>query len=31
MEITGVADAKGNEMMFFEIPMDKYLNAPRNP
>jgi hypothetical protein len=31
MEITGVDDAKGNEMMFFEIPMDKYLNAPKNP
>jgi hypothetical protein len=31
MEITGVDDTKGNEMMFFEIPMDKYLNAPKNP
>jgi hypothetical protein len=27
MEITGVDDAKGNELMFFEIPMNKYLNA----
>jgi len=31
MDITGVYDARGNEMMFFEISMDKYLNAPRNP
>ena len=28
MEITGIADAKGNELLFFEIPMNKYLNAP---
>lgn len=26
--ITGVADAKGNELMYFEIPMEKYLSAP---
>jgi hypothetical protein len=26
MEITGVDDAKGNELMFFEIPMDSYLH-----
>ncbi len=25
MEITGVDDARGNELMFFEIPMDQYL------
>lgn len=31
MDITGVSDSKGNELMFFEIPMDKYLNAPTNP
>jgi len=31
IDITGVADAKGNELLFFEIPMDKYLDAPRNP
>jgi len=31
MEITGVVDAKGTELLFFEIPMDKYLNAPVNP
>ena len=24
-------DAKGNELMFFEIPMDPYLDAPKNP
>jgi hypothetical protein len=28
LDITGVADAKGNELMYFEIAMDKYLNAP---
>ena len=31
IDITGVADAKGNELMFFEIPLDQYLNAPKNP
>ncbi|HLV89216.1 MAG TPA: hypothetical protein VKV39_19690 [Candidatus Sulfotelmatobacter sp.] len=31
MEITGVEDAKGNELIFFEIPMNKYLNAPAKP
>jgi hypothetical protein len=31
IDITGVIDAKGNELMFFEIPIDKYLNAPKNP
>ncbi|MGC2449852.1 MAG: hypothetical protein WA477_19550 [Candidatus Sulfotelmatobacter sp.] len=31
IDITGVADAKGNELMFFEIPMDKYFEAPKNP
>jgi hypothetical protein len=31
MDITGVADAKGRELLFFEIEMDKYLNAPKNP
>jgi hypothetical protein len=31
IDISGVADAKGNELLFFEIPMDKYLNAPENP
>lgn len=31
VDITGVSDGKGNELMFFEIPMDKYLNAPVNP
>ncbi len=31
--LTGVRDAAGNELMYFEIPMEKYLNAPeaRNP
>jgi hypothetical protein len=28
IDITGVADAKGDELMYFEIPVDKYLNSP---
>ena len=31
IDISGVADAKGNELLFFEISMDAYLNAPQNP
>ncbi len=31
IEITGVDDAHGNELMFFEISVDKYFNAPSNP
>ena len=31
IDITGVADAKGTELMYFEIIADKYLDAPRNP
>jgi len=31
IDITGVADAKGNELLYFEISVDKYLNAPQNP
>jgi hypothetical protein len=31
IEITGVANAKGVELLFFEIPVDKYLEAQRNP
>jgi hypothetical protein len=27
--LTGVRDAKGNELMYFEIPMEKYLSAPQ--
>jgi len=26
--ITGVDDARGTELMYFEIPLEKYLNAP---
>jgi hypothetical protein len=26
--LTGVDDAKGNELMYFEIPLEKYLSAP---
>jgi len=29
IDITGVADAKGKELLFFEISVDKYLNAPK--
>ncbi len=28
LDITGVDDAKGNELMYFEISVDKYLSAP---
>ena len=31
IDITAVSDAKGNELMYFEIAMEKYLNAPVNP
>ena len=31
IDITGVADARGNELMYFEITTDKYLDAPKNP
>jgi hypothetical protein len=26
--LTGVRDAKGNELMYFEVPLEKYLAAP---
>jgi hypothetical protein len=26
--VTGVRDAKGNELMYFEVPLEKYLAAP---
>lgn len=29
IDITGVADAKGNELMYFEVLVDNYLNAPQ--
>jgi len=31
VEVTGITDAKGNELLYFEIAMDKYLNRPANP
>src|SRR5579864_1279679 len=31
IDITGVSDARGNELLFFEIAADKYLDAPKNP
>lgn len=31
IDVTGVADAKGAELMYFEIPMQKYLSGPRKP
>lgn len=27
LDVTGVADAKGNELLYFEIPMQKYLST----
>jgi hypothetical protein len=27
--LTGVRDAKGNELLYFEIPMENYLSAPQ--
>ena len=29
MDITGISDAKDNELMYFEIPMDKYSSTPQ--
>jgi hypothetical protein len=29
--LTGVHDAKGNELMYFEVPLEKYLSAPNKP
>src|ERR1700731_1878010 len=29
LDITGVANAKGIELLYFEIPVDKYLNVPQ--
>ena len=29
IDITRITDAKGNELMYFEIPMEKYLSAPK--
>lgn len=29
--LTGVRDAKGNEVMYFEVPLEKYLSAPPKP
>ena len=26
--VTGIKDAQGNELMYFEVPMEKYLSAP---
>jgi hypothetical protein len=31
IDVTGITDAKGSELMYFELLMDKYLNAPVNP
>jgi hypothetical protein len=27
--VSGVSDAKGTELMYFELPLEKYLNAPQ--
>lgn len=29
IDVTGIYDAKGTELMYFELPLDSYLNAPR--
>jgi hypothetical protein len=29
--LTGVRDAKGNELMYFEVALEKYLSAPTKP
>jgi hypothetical protein len=29
--LTGIRDAKGNDLMYFEVPLDKYLNPSANP
>jgi hypothetical protein len=31
IDITGVTDAKGSELLYFEISVDNYLNAQQNP
>ncbi len=31
LDVTGVADANGHELLFFEIPMQKYLSAQSKP
>ncbi|MGA8761799.1 MAG: hypothetical protein WB562_02830 [Candidatus Sulfotelmatobacter sp.] len=31
IDITGVSDARGNELLYFEIPLENYLNAPQKP
>jgi len=31
IDISGITDAKGNELLFFEIETDKYLDAHKNP
>jgi len=28
--LTGVRDSSGNELMFFEVPLDKYVNAAQH-
>lgn len=29
--LSGVYDAKGNQLMYFEVPLEKYLSAPAKP
>jgi hypothetical protein len=31
IDVSGVNDSRGNELLFFEISMDNYLDAPTNP
>ena len=29
--LTGVRDARGEQLMYFEVPLEKYLSAPAKP
>ena len=29
--LTGIRDSSGHELMYFEVPLDKYLEAPQQP
>lgn len=29
--LTGVNDSKGNELLYFDVPLEKYLSAPQKP
>jgi hypothetical protein len=29
--LTGVRDSSGHELMYFEVPLDKYVDAEKKP